>query len=59
VGIIHKDSNPYGGDTSAPTTILVDPEGKVRWFFHPDYYIERLSARELLARIDEKLPGKK
>jgi peroxiredoxin len=52
VQIIHKDSNPHGGDTASPTTILVDPQGKVRWYFHPDRFIERLSPSELLAQID-------
>ena len=28
VEVIHANSNPSGGDTSAPTTILIDTEGR-------------------------------
>ena len=48
---------PQHGDTNAPTTILVDGDGKVRWFFRPDYFIVRLSPDEFLQAIDKTWPG--
>src|SRR5207245_2426964 len=31
--VIHPDSNPNGGDTAAPGTLLIDRHGTVRWPF--------------------------
>jgi len=59
--VIHEGSNPTeggildAGDTSAPTTILVDGQGIVRWWHRPDRYLERLSPDEMLAEIDKHL----
>jgi len=50
----HK--GPNGEPTNAPTTILVDGTGKVRWLFRPDRFIVRLSPQALLAAIDANLP---
>ena len=56
LAVIHEGSNPFdGGDTTAPTTLMIDRQGVVRWTFRPDRYIERLPADELLAKIDEHL----
>lgn len=55
VQVIHERSNPEGGDTTAPTTILVDRRGTVRWTFRPDRFLKRLSPRQVLAAIDEHL----
>ena len=41
-----------GEDKAAPTTILVDGQGTVRWLFRPDRFLERLSSAQLLAAID-------
>ncbi len=46
---------PDGKETTAPTTILIDNKGVVRWVFRPDVYITRLSATELIAKVDEYL----
>jgi alkyl hydroperoxide reductase subunit AhpC len=54
---IHLHSAPDGGETSAPATLLVDREGIVRWEYRPKRYLSRLSPDELLAAIDEHLPG--
>jgi len=53
--VIHARSSPTGDDTSAPTTILVDSQGRVRWLFRPSRHIERVSVHDLLAAIDQYL----
>ena len=53
---VHKHASPDGSDCNAPTTILVDGKGRVRWLFRPDFHIVRLSPAQLLAAIDEHLP---
>jgi alkyl hydroperoxide reductase subunit AhpC len=55
VGLIHARSAPDGRDTSAPTTILVNRQGVVRWLFRPSEVISRLSPNEVLQAIDAKL----
>src|SRR5215469_15425909 len=51
VGLVHAHSGPGGGDTSAPTTILVDREGVVRWLYRPPSAVSRLSPDEVLRAI--------
>jgi|SRR5438552_14552404 len=46
------------GDTDAPTTILVDGKGVVRWVFRADRFMVRLSPDELLAAVDQHLSTK-
>ena len=53
--VIHVQSNPKGGDSAAPATLLVDRRGTVRWEFRPARYLTRLSPDELLAAIDQHL----
>src|SRR5262245_29884103 len=55
--VIHHHSAPDGGDTTAPTTILVDGGGTVRWTFRPDRFLTRLSPAQVLAALDEHMPG--
>jgi peroxiredoxin len=55
--VIHPRSAPDGGDTSAPTTILIDGEGTVRWTFRPERVFHRLSPEEVLAAIDKEMPA--
>jgi peroxiredoxin len=55
VSALHAQSAPDGGDTAAPTTILVDGNGTVRWIFRPDRVFTRLSPAQLLAAFDEHL----
>jgi peroxiredoxin len=57
VQAIHKHSNPHGGDTAAPTTILIDGKGKVHWTFRPVRVFDRLSPSQFLAAIDKEMPG--
>ena len=52
LAVLHPGVGPKGTDTNAPTTILVDGSGIVRWLYRPARFIERLSPAEVLARID-------
>jgi peroxiredoxin len=54
--VMHPGAGSGGKDTAAPTTILVDGQGTVRWLFRPDRFLERLSPGQILAAIDEHLP---
>ena len=58
VAVIHPHSAMDGGDTAAPTTILVDGRGVVRWTFRPDRVLTRLSPAELLTAIDREMPDR-
>jgi peroxiredoxin len=58
VVVIHPRSAPDGDDTSAPTTILVDGTGAVRWTFRPDRVLTRLSPAQMLAAVDEYLSAR-
>jgi peroxiredoxin len=55
--VIQPQSAPDGGNTSAPTTILVDSSGVVRWTFRPDRFLTRLSPEQVLAAIDQHMPS--
>jgi peroxiredoxin len=55
--VIHPRAALDGGDTAAPTTILIDGDGTVRWTFRPDRVLTRLSPAEVLAAIDREMPG--
>jgi peroxiredoxin len=57
IDVIHRASAPSGADTSAPTTVLVDGAGKVRWTFRPERFFTRLPAAEVLAAVDEHVLG--
>jgi alkyl hydroperoxide reductase subunit AhpC len=52
--LIHPHSARDGGDTDAPTTILVDRHGTVRWLYRSPAVIERLSPEELLQALDQQ-----
>ena len=58
VGLIHAHSAPDGSDTAAPTTILVDRHGMVRWLFRPSEVIARLSPDDVLQAVDQHMPAK-
>jgi len=51
----HARAAPDGGDAAAPTTVLIDRAGVVRWIFRPERYLTRLSPDELLAAVDQHL----
>jgi len=56
LNVIHPGAGFGGQDPAAPTTILVDGQGTVRWLFRPDRFLERLSPALLLAAIDAHIP---
>src|SRR4051794_19114546 len=47
IDVIHRQSAPDGGDTTAPTTLLVDGTGTVRWTYRSERVLGRLSPGEL------------
>ena len=50
-----KNKGPNGSAIDAPTTILVDRHGTVRWLFRPNEVITRLSPDEVLQAIDQHM----
>ena len=56
VDVIHRHSDPGGGDTAAPTTLLIDGSGTVRWTFRPGRVFDRLAPAQLLAAVDREMP---
>ncbi len=55
IDLINKASAPDGGDTAAPTIVLVSRDGTVRWLHRPTRFIARPSAAELLTKIEQQL----
>ncbi|HEV3166690.1 MAG TPA: redoxin domain-containing protein [Isosphaeraceae bacterium] len=53
--LIHPHASPDGSDADAPTTILVDRYGKVRWLYRSPIVIARLSPEDVLQAIDQQL----
>jgi peroxiredoxin len=55
--ILHEGAHsPLGGEMAAPTTVLIDRHGQVRWLHRADRYLERLSPRQLLDAMAEHMP---
>jgi alkyl hydroperoxide reductase subunit AhpC len=54
-GVIHPHAGPDGGDADAPTTILVDRQGIVRFLYRSPSVIERLSPDEVLREVDRAM----
>jgi peroxiredoxin len=52
IDLINRGFAPDGSDAAAPTILLVDGTGKVRWFHRPTRFIARPSAAELAATIE-------
>jgi peroxiredoxin len=53
--LIHPESAPDGGDTAAPTTLLVGGDGTIRWVYRSESVFRRLSPEEVLAAVGERL----
>ena len=51
--LLMRSPTGIGGEVVAPTTLLVDAQGTVRWLYRPENIIERLSTQEVLARVTE------
>src|SRR5437588_11959663 len=49
---------PKGEDTNAPTTMLVDAHGTVRWIYRADRFMVRLSRGDLRKAVDAHRPGR-
>jgi peroxiredoxin len=56
-GVIYPHAGPGGADAAAPTTILVDRRGTVRWLYRSGEVVARLSPDEVLQAIDGHLPA--
>lgn len=56
VEVLHPGSSPEGTDTTAPTTMIVDGAGQVRWVFRAERFMTRLTPDEVLAALDEAIP---
>ncbi len=50
-----KNKGPNNSAIDAPTTILVDRHGTVRWLYRPGEVITRLSPDEVLEAIDQHM----
>ncbi len=53
--LVHSHAGPDGSDADAPTTILVDRHGTVRWLYRSPEIIARLSPDDVLQAIDEHI----
>jgi peroxiredoxin len=56
VDLIHPHAAPDGSDVDAPTTILVDRHGTVRWLYRSPQVFVRLSPDEVLDALDRHMP---
>ncbi len=54
-GVLHAGAGQKQEDIAAPTTFFIDKQGTVRSLFRPRQVITRLSAKEVLRAVDEKL----
>jgi alkyl hydroperoxide reductase subunit AhpC len=54
-GLIHPHAAPDGKDADAPTTIIIDRNGTVRWLYRSPAAIVRLSPDEVLQEVDRSL----
>ena len=54
--VIHPGAALDGGDTNAPTTVLIDEQGQVKRVLRPTRFMSRYSPAELLAEFDEVFP---
>ena len=51
----HQNRTADGSDTSAPTTLIIDGAGIVRWTYRSGNVVSRLSPEELLAEVDKAI----
>jgi peroxiredoxin len=55
IDLINRGFAPDGGDSAAPTIVLVDDTGTVRWLHRPTRFIARPSAAELATTIERQM----
>jgi peroxiredoxin len=53
VDLLHRGEGPDGSDIDAPTTIIIDRHGVVRWLYRSPEVIVRLSPDEVLRAVDQ------
>jgi peroxiredoxin len=53
--VLHQKAGPKGEDIAVPTTFFIDKQGTVQSLFRPRQVVTRLSAKEVLKAVDEKL----
>jgi peroxiredoxin len=53
--LVHPHAGPDGRDADAPTTIIVDRNGIVRWFYRSPQVNARLSPDDVLGEIDARI----
>src|SRR5688572_21221781 len=46
IAAIHPESDPEGGESAAPTTLLIDGSGTIRWTYRPDRVFDRFSPQQ-------------
>jgi peroxiredoxin len=51
----HASAGPGGADVAAPTTLLLDRNGRIAWTHRPERVLSRLSSAELLAVAERHL----
>ena len=52
------DTNTFPHESSAPTTLIVDGNGVVRWAYRSGHVMSRLSPAELLAEVEKTKSAK-
>lgn len=52
IDLINRHSAPGGGDSAAPTILLIDGQGKVQTVYRPARFIARPSAAELATALE-------
>jgi peroxiredoxin len=57
--VIGPQHAPDGGETVAPTTVLIDRNGHVKRVIRQWNYLNRLSPGELFAEVEQHLPREK
>lgn len=57
-GVVHAGAGQSGEDIAAPTTFFIDKQGVVRSLFRPKQVVTRMSAKDVLRAVDEKLAGR-
>ena len=52
---VHPHAGPGGIDATAPTTIILDKDGKIRWIDREDRFIARPSPQEVLSALEKNI----
>ena len=55
VDLVHAAAGPGGEDIAAPTTIIVDNKGTVRWMYRTREVFARLAPDDVLQAVDSSI----